>query len=70
MFVLYTHHFFLTTNLFSVVTPKHRTLKFICEPCPSYVESQDDLQRVSGELTRRKRVGEQDLKGEVTVRQE
>lgn len=45
-------------------------LKFICEPCPSSMGSQDDLQRVSGKLTRRRRFGEQGLKGEVTVRQE
>lgn len=47
--VLHTHQFFPTTNLFSVVTPKHRVLTFIGEPCPSYMESQDDLQRVGGD---------------------
>lgn len=61
---------FLTTNLFSVITPKHRTLKFICVSCPFYLGSQDDLQRVSGKLTGRKCFWERDLKGEVTVRQD
>lgn len=32
--------------------------------------SQDDLQGVSGKLTGRKHFWEQDLKGEVTVRQD
>ena len=46
IFVLYTQFFFLTTNLFSVITPKCRTLQFIYVPCPFYMGSQNDLQSV------------------------